>query len=100
MTFISREYNLLYKYGVGLKEYMRMLKEQRGVCQICGTPPTPKDHKPGKDGGRYLCIDHDHVTKKIRGLLCGNCNKGLGMFKDNPELLSRAIDYLSQTPRK
>jgi len=55
-----------------------------GVCDICGEPPN----------GMTLAVDHCHDTMILRGLLCSNCNVGLGMFEDNPELLRRAIKYL------
>jgi hypothetical protein len=58
------------------------------VCKICGKPETAINKK-------YLCIDHDHGTLKVRGLLCDNCNKGLGCFKDDIEALKKAIEYLS-----
>ena len=51
-------------------------------CQICGCTMTKK------------CIDHDHKTKKIRGVLCNNCNTALGLFKDNIKVMRKAINYL------
>jgi len=56
------------------------------VCQICKQKPV----------NRNLCIDHDHTTEKFRGLLCNNCNTGLGMFKDSCECLQSAIKYLDK----
>ena len=53
-------------------------------CNICGTELQKK------------CIDHCHTTKKIRGVLCNNCNTALGLFKDNPEIIRNAIQYLEQ----
>jgi hypothetical protein len=82
-----------YRCGITPAEYERMLEEQKGICAICGK-------------GVTLHIDHDHACcpsdKKrtcgrcIRGLLCGACNQGLGFFKDNPDLLLAAIDYLAK----
>jgi hypothetical protein len=72
-------------YGLTIKEYEAMLTGQGGVCRIC-KPPPPK-------GGK-LHVDHDHNTGKVRGLLCRNCNHGLGNFKDNPFLLIEAYKYL------
>ena len=66
------------------KEYQQLLLRQKGKCKICG----------GISNGKRLSIDHDHQTGKIRGLLCDNCNFGLGWFKDNIEVLKRAISYL------
>jgi hypothetical protein len=65
---------------------------QNGVCAICGSPPT------GTRSHGLLAIDHCHDTLKIRGLLCNNCNNGLGRFKDNPDSLRKAADYLENPP--
>ena len=62
-----------------------MLADQDGKCAIC-TKPFP---------GR-IAIDHDHRTGRVRGLLCTSCNTGIGKLGDDPELLLRAISYLSQ----
>jgi hypothetical protein len=62
--------------------------EHDGVCEICGGPPTGRTKR--------LSIDHDHATGAFRGMLCGHCNTGLGMFKDNPILLEKAIYYLNR----
>ena len=71
-----------YLYGISQEEYNRMYDEQHGLCAICGVGPA--EH-----------LDHDHVTTENRGLLCGNCNRGLGLFKDNPSFLLAAVVYLS-----
>jgi len=65
-----------------------MLDEQEGVCAICRRPPSAMTH---------LAVDHDHSTGVVRGLLCGACNLGLGNFRDDPDLLWRANQYLYQT---
>jgi hypothetical protein len=74
-------------YGITLETYNKMLAEQNYTCALC--PGTY-----GRKEGEGLQVDHDHVTGKIRGLLCGLCNKGLGMFKDDPDLLERAANYV------
>jgi hypothetical protein len=77
----------LKKYGITLAEYERLLKKQKGVCAIC--------KKPEYDARqRRLSVDHDHETGRVRGLLCARCNRALGMFNDNPELLRSAARYL------
>lgn len=73
-------------YGITLAEYEEKLKAQGGVCQICG--------KPDEVEGRRMAIDHCHKTGAVRGLLCGNCNRGLGNFQDSPELVAKAAEYL------
>jgi hypothetical protein len=77
----SREYHLRRRYGIGQKDFEELLDEQGGVCAICGTPDP--EH-----------VDHDHVTGWIRGILCFNCNGGLGQFRDDVEYLAKAITYL------
>ena len=72
-------------YGLTEKDYDSMLSKQGGVCAICGRMPTE---------GHPLHVDHDHASGAIRGLLCKQCNTGLGNFQDQIALLSRASDYL------
>jgi len=89
-----KEYNrrsvLKAKYGITAEEYDQMLLKQENVCAICGL-----EAGGGRGAESRLAVDHNHETGKVRGLLCNNCNNGLGRFKDNPELLRKAIDYLS-----
>lgn len=81
-----------FKIAPSLVEDMRAI--QGGGCAICGaTTAGGKDHRSGKD--RDLCVDHCHVTGAVRGLLCSNCNRGLGCFEDRLDRLSRAIEYLA-----
>lgn len=84
----GKEAQLRTRYGIGLEEYNKLLQEQGGVCAICGGTEMKR--------GKYLCVDHDHVTGKIRGLLCDQCNHAIGKFKDDPTLLLKAIDYLTR----
>lgn len=85
-----RNNQLRIKFGINHSNYEQMLEKQRGVCSIC------KSDKPG-GYGKHFNIDHDHVTGKIRGLLCSNCNTGLGLFQDRIEILQNAITYLIGT---
>lgn len=75
------------QYGLTPDDYQEMLTRQRGACAICGSSD------PGANR-RYFCVDHDHETALVRGLLCNSCNKGLGTFADDPERLDRAAAYL------
>jgi hypothetical protein len=79
-----RAYMAARKYGITVDDYTRMREAQNGCCAICKRP----------DGRRRLAVDHDHVTKKVRALLCGPCNVTLGMMRDDPQLLRAAADYL------
>jgi len=74
-------------YGVTLDDFNAMVVAQGGRCAICEREPS---------GPRGLHIDHDHGTGAIRGLLCNNCNNGLGRFQDNPETLMAAAEYLKR----
>lgn len=84
-----RRHNLKKKFTLTVKEWDKMFEEQKGRCALC------RKKNPSSDG-RRLAVDHDHKRKVVRGLLCGNCNKGLGNFKEDPELLIAAIDYLQE----
>lgn len=76
-------------YGISISDFNAMFKRQSGVCAICGSDKAFK--------GRSLSVDHCHMTGKIRGILCGHCNAGLGHFKDSVDALRKAIHYLLQT---
>ena len=73
------------KWGGDTDDYLRRVRETRGCCSICG-----------KEGGTSLHYDHDHSTGEPRGVLCQQCNHGLGNFKDDVALLNRASEYLSR----
>lgn len=77
-------------YGLTGPEYEQLLKDQNNSCWICLA-----SHNPDQKRGR-LYVDHDHKTGKVRGLLCGGCNSALGHFKDNVEILEKAIQYLKK----
>jgi predicted transcriptional regulator len=82
----GKQYHLKVKFGITPEQYNEMFVNQEGRCAVCG--------KHQKELKTVLAVDHDHVTEEIRGLLCGPCNMGLGMFRDDPILLQKAIDYL------
>lgn len=84
---VAKGIKLKRYYGITTDQYYAMNASQNGVCKIC--------NKTCKTG-RELAVDHCHVSGKIRGLLCSNCNTGLGAFKDNTESLEAAIKYLKE----
>lgn len=88
----QRKSLLKRKYQISLDEYNSLLREQNNLCKICLQPETTRD-RSGKVR-ESLCIDHDHSTKKVRGLLCHHCNAALGHAQENPELLRRMAEYL------
>lgn len=84
----SYDRHLERKYGINRAQYDLIRKSQDNKCKICGEE---------FDGN--INVDHDHKTMVIRGLLCQDCNRGLGGFRDNPVYLTKAIDYLKNTKK-
>lgn len=78
------------KYGLSRSEREGMITDQNGLCLICERPP-----RPGHRGG-CLVVDHCHITKRVRGLLCGNCNTMLGLAGEDPKVLLAAVEYLAK----
>ncbi len=81
-----RRNNLRRKYGITTDDYDEMYRAQRGCCWICGT------HQSALK--RRLNVDHDHDSGDVRALLCGHCNRGIGLLSDDPKTVQRAADYL------
>lgn len=88
----SRKSKLKNKYGMSVEDHNVLSSYQSHRCYICGA------EELGISGGRELCADHDHSSGAPRGLLCWDCNVGLGRFKDSRDLLDRAIEYLDLPP--
>ena len=86
-----RDKELRKNFGIGLEEYQAMFVAHGGVCAICKQPETAA--RGGKD--LWLSVDHNHTTGKLRGLLCSNCNRGIGCFGDDQVKLGNAISYLA-----
>jgi hypothetical protein len=76
------------KYGITLETYRRILSEQGGGCAICRGPQEAKR--------KLFDVDHDHITGQVRGLLCHNCNAGIGLLQDSPKLCASAAAYLTK----
>lgn len=74
-------------YGITTEDYNLILSKQNNVCAICSKEETAK-------GKFKLAIDHCHETNSIRGLLCNKCNRALGLFGENPDVIQRAKDYV------
>ena len=83
-------------FRLTLEEYEELLQEQHGRCAACGEGETRLKH--GKV--QNLCVDHDHVTGFVRGLLCDSCNLILGRAKDSPERLRRLAAYLEVAEKR
>lgn len=82
----DRKKHLRQKYGLTVEDYNQMFDSQGGKCAICG--------KHQSEDEKTFCVDHNHDTGAVRGLLCSKCNKALGGFGDSIEMLNRATKYL------
>ena len=87
-----RGYWLKRKYGMTPSDLDALFDVQGRVCAICKTDDPPKQGRQRK----LWHVDHCHKTGVVRGILCGHCNRALGSFRDNPELLHAAIEYLAR----
>lgn len=85
-----RRYRLKYDFGLTQEQYDEMFAEQGGVCAICGQPETAIT----RGEVIRLAVDHCHASGRVRQLLCAHCNHGLGHFRDSPERLRAAADYI------
>lgn len=81
----TRHYHLQRPYGISAAKVFELIAEQGGVCAICLT-------------GKPEHVDHDHRTGEVRGILCFNCNGGLGQMRDRVDVLLAAVDYLGEKP--
>jgi hypothetical protein len=79
----------LYRYGVTVEEYNVIFEIQKGRCKICGIH--------NLESYRPLVVDHNHTTGKFRGLLCSQCNQGIGLLQDSYELCDKASAYLKES---
>ena len=77
----SRKFLLAKRYSLTPEQYDDLNVAQNGRCALCERP-------------RPLCVDHDHDTGAVRGLLCQKCNKGIGLLDDDPDVLARAMEYV------
>lgn len=93
MNVLSKEYrskrnsDLKKKYGITLETYEKMLGVQGGVCKICSK-------YENVDGSGTLAVDHNHDTGEVRDLLCGSCNRAIGLLQDSSKVVITAAAYL------
>lgn len=85
-------------YNINLIQYMEMFKKQNGVCKICKEKEKRID--PRTKQPRWLAVDHCHLGDHVRGLLCGDCNVGIGLLRESTFILSNAIKYLRDDDEK
>ncbi len=81
---IGRNNHLKKMYGIDQKDYDEILEKQNGVCAVCGKKDAP------------LCVDHNHISGKVRGILCRKCNSAIGLLQDDKEIVKRAFEYLEK----
>lgn len=81
-----RNYKLKKAYGITIEQYDAMVAAQNGMCPICLGPLA--------GSVRRAHVDHCHVTGKVRGILCSNCNSGIGKLQESPAIFNRAATYL------
>lgn len=84
----TKHHDLKTAFGITLNDYEMMLTAQNDTCKIC--------KRPASLSKRKLAVDHCHVTGKVRGLLCSNCNTALGLVKDSTQVLNDMINYLKE----
>lgn len=89
-----RNSQLLKTYGISFEDYVELYEQQNGCCAICKISLILLGDSETQY--RTACVDHNHITGKIRNLLCHSCNRGLGLFKDNATLLRLAAEYLEK----
>ena len=80
------------KYEISVEEYLALALKQNGCCAICGG----RNKEGPQRRAQHLAVDHCHASEKVRGLLCTNCNLGLGNFQDSPAFLRLAAAYLER----
>jgi len=88
MDDMLKDRNLKRHYDITLGDYEGILAAQGGVCAICGR--SPEEFK------LTFAVDHNHITGKVRGVVCPDCNRGLGGFHDDPVLVEKALEYLKK----
>ena len=85
-----RQYDLNKSYGITVEQYNSLFSKQGGRCAVCLKTASEK----GMGRKKHLCVDHNHSTGEIRGLLCDPCNRGIGLLQDDYEIISNAVNYL------
>ena len=89
----KKNYNLQHKYDITLDDFMSMLKAQQEKCKVCLRDIIMFAGRKSKKNGAV--VDHDHLTGRVRGLLCHSCNRAIGLLSDNTENLRRAIEHIA-----
>ena len=91
---VQREYQWRFIKGMSAEVFVALWDKQQGKCAVCRAELLFVQRDVG------VVVDHSHASGHVRGLLCQGCNKGLGYFQDNENLLLAAIEYLRNPPIK
>ena len=93
--YFSLRFRLRQKYKISLGDYEKLVHEFDGKCGICGKAETKmiNNHRV------MIAVDHDHITGRVRGILCNNCNRAIGLVGDNISFFEKAIEYLKKHGR-
>lgn len=92
VTYKDADLRRAFGPDFGAEEYLALAAAQNNCCAMCGDKETSINKKTGRV--KLLSVDHNHTTGKVRALLCGACNTGLGLFRESPERLRKAIAYI------
>ena len=93
---LMRSRHFARTYGISIEEYNALFQSQKGLCLICERPESGYFRGEPK----RLAIDHCHETGKVRGLLCSNCNRGIGFFQEDKKRMLSAIQYLEKNKNR
>ncbi len=91
---LTQAFHRIHRMGLTLNQYLDLLIQQDFRCGLCGGLPV--DSHPKRKSPDGFVIDHDHATGRVRGLLHPNCNAGIGLLQDSPEILRRGAEYLER----
>lgn len=92
-----RKNEIWAKYKLTWKDYLGFFEKQHGKCGICKDQIFLTSQGQNFIKSKMSCVDHCHDSLKVRGLLCAECNKGIGNFKDNVVALRNAVEYLENS---
>ena len=92
---VAKNADLMLRFSITLDEYQRRHKQQQGRCAICGRSET-EAYSYRADSPRLLAVDHNRTTGAVRELLCGKCNKAIGLMMEDPARLRAAAEYLER----
>lgn len=86
-----KELTLKYRYNITVEKFDEMVKDQNNLCAVCKKPETLVYKKTNKV--MDLAVDHNHLTGKVRGLLCSKCNQGYGCLQESEETITNLLEY-------